>query len=233
MANVGSPSQRAGRFSGAGQTAAATGRGVKLDEAGPARFISEPAALGLAAFALSTMVLSFINAGILPKADAPVALGLALAYGGIVQLLAGMWAFVKNDTFAAVALSSYGGFWISFYLLENTFLKQIPSADQNGALALYLFSWGVFSLYMWIASFRVSVAIMAVFAALWPAYGLLGLGKALDSDLLFHLGGIFGIATAAAAWYASAAIVMNKTFVRDILPIGELRSAQQDVATVP
>jgi succinate-acetate transporter protein len=72
---------------------------------------------------------------------------------------------------------------------------------------------------------------MAVFLTLWPAYGLLGLGKALDSTLLFHLGGIFGIATAACAWYASAAIVMNKTFGRTVLPIGELRAAQQDAST--
>jgi uncharacterized protein len=92
-------------------------RGVK-PEVGPARFIAEPAALGLAAFALTTMALSFINVGILDKADLPVVLGLALAYGGGVQLLAGMWAFIKNDTFAAVALSSYGGFWISFWALN-------------------------------------------------------------------------------------------------------------------
>ena len=82
-----------------------TPRGAKA-ELGPARFVSEPAALGLAAFALSTMVLSIVNVGILDNVDAPVVLAVALAYGGVVQLLAGMWAFIKNDTFAAVALSS-------------------------------------------------------------------------------------------------------------------------------
>jgi uncharacterized protein len=213
------------------RTAQITGRGVKFDEAGPARFISDPAALGLAGFALSTMVLSIINVGVLPKSDAPVVLGLAFAYGGIVQLLAGMWAFIKNDTFAAVALSSYGGFWISFYLLQHTFITQIPASNRAGALALYLFCWAVFSFYMWIASFKVSLAINAVFITLWPAYVLLGLGQAVDSNLLLHLGGAFGIATAAAAWYASAAIVMRRTFNRDVLPTGDLRSVQQDVAT--
>jgi uncharacterized protein len=143
------------------------------------------------------MVLSFINAGILPEKDAPVVLGLAFAYGGIVQLLAGMWAFIKNDTFAAVALSSYGGFWISFYVLEHDAINKIPAGDHAGALALYLFSWAVFSFYMWVASFRVSLAVNAVFLTLWPAYVLLGLGKAIDSSLLFNLGGVFGIATAA------------------------------------
>jgi succinate-acetate transporter protein len=209
--------------------ARATGRGEK-DEAGPARFIADPAALGLAGFALSTMVLSFINAGILNEDMLPVALGLALAYGGLVQLLAGMWAFVKNDTFAAVALSSYGGFWISFWALNQFFLPQIPVADRGGALALYLFSWAVFSFYMWIISMKVSIAVQAVFITLWPTYCLLGLGKALDSDLLFHIGGIFGIATAACAWYASFALTANHTTRRRWLPVGEMRSPQQDTA---
>jgi succinate-acetate transporter protein len=209
---------------------AETGRGTKLDEAGPARFVSEPAALGLAGFALTTMLLSVINVGLVSQKAAPLVLGVALAYGGIVQLLSGMWAFIKNDTFAAVALSSYGGFWISFFFLQNTFVPKIPVGDQPAALALYLFSWAVFSFYMWIGSFRVSMAVQAVFLALWPAYFFLGLGKATGSMTLFNIGGGFGMATAAAAWYTSAAIVLNKTFHANVLPIGELRSVQQDVA---
>jgi uncharacterized protein len=205
------------------------GRGEKL-EAGPARYIAEPAALGLAGFALATMVLSFINVGVLDDASLPVALGLALAYGGIVQLLAGMWAFVKNDTFAAVALSSYGGFWISFWALNEFFLPKIPTGPQADALALYLFAWAVFSFYMWIISFRVSLAVMAVFLTLWPTYVLLGLGKAVDSTVLFNIGGGFGIATAACAWYASFAITANATTGRNWIPMGEMRSAQQDAA---
>src|SRR5918912_4601933 len=206
---------------------ATTGRGEKF-EAGPARFIADPAGLGLAGFALSTMILSFINVGVLDKSTLPVALATALAYGGLVQLLAGMWAFVKNDTFAAVALSSYGGFWISFWALNQFFLPKIPADHRAGALALYLFCWAVFTFYMWIVSFRVSLAVQAVFLTLWPAYVLLGLGKALDSTLLFHLGGAFGIATAAFAWYASFAITANHTTRRDWIPVGETRSIQQD-----
>jgi uncharacterized protein len=207
-----------------------TGRGTKLEEAGPARFIAEPAAVGLAGFALTTMMLSVINVGIVSQARLPVVLGLALVYGGALQLLAGMWAFIKNDTFAAVALSSYGAFWISFYLLQVVFLPKIPASVQPAALALYLFSWCVFSLYMWLGSFRVSAAVQIVFLTLWPAYLFLGLGKATGSTALFEIGGGFGMATALAAWYTSAGLVLNKTFRRDVLPLGELRSAQQDVA---
>ncbi len=84
---------------------------------------------------------------------------------------------------------------------------------------------------MWIISIRVSVAVMAVFLTLWLAYVLLGLGKALDSMLLFHIGGAFGIATAACAWYASFALTANMTTRRDWIPVGERRLAQQDVAS--
>jgi succinate-acetate transporter protein len=212
------------------QATARDGRGEK-PEFGPARFVADPAALGLAGFALSTMVLSIINVGALSDSYLPVALGLALAYGGLVQLLAGMWAFIKNDTFAAVALSSYGGFWISFWALNAFFLPEIPKGQQAGALALYLFAWFVFSFYMWIISFRVSIAVQMVFVTLWPTYFLLGLGKAIGSDTVFHIGGAFGIATALCAWYVSFALTANHTTRRDWIPVGETRSVQQDAPT--
>jgi len=82
---------------------------------------------------------------------------------------------------------------------------------------------------MWIASTRVSLGVQAVFITLVPTYVLLGLGKALPSTVLFHIGGIFGIATAACAWYVSAAIVFQRTFRRQVLPVWETRSVQQDV----
>ena len=204
-------------------------RGVKPEQVGPARFIAEPAPLGLAAFALTTMALSFINAGIVTTKALPMVAALALAYGGLCQLLAGMWSFIKNDTFAGVAFSSYGAFWISFFLLQDIFLKQIPAGSQGAALGLYLLAWAAFTFYMWIASFRVSVAVQLVFLTLLPALVFLGLGKSIGSTGLYHLGGAFGIATAGLAWYTSAAIVCNRTFGRTVLPMGEMRSVQQDV----
>ena len=77
--------------------------------------IADPAALGLAGFALTTFVLSVFNTGLVDKAGEPVVLGLALAYGGAAQLLAGMWEFRKGNTFGATAFSSYGAFWISYW----------------------------------------------------------------------------------------------------------------------
>ena len=81
----------------------------------PGSHIADPAPLGLAAFALTTFILSVVNAGIIPATVEPVVFGLALVYGGIGQLLAGMWEFAKGNTFGATAFSSYGAFWISFW----------------------------------------------------------------------------------------------------------------------
>ena len=213
-------------------TTARTGNGtVTVRSAVPlADRLADPAAVGLAGFGLSTFVLSVINVGLVDTSATPVVLGLALAYGGLMQLLAGMWAFVKRDTFAAVALSSYGAFWISFWALNTFFVKQIPASEVDAALGLYLIAWGVFSFYMWVVSFRVSVAVMLVFATLWPTYILLGLGKADASLTLFHIGGAFGIATALIAWCTSFAVTFNRTVGRELAPVGHLGGGPGDKA---
>jgi succinate-acetate transporter protein len=204
------------------------GEGATLDSGGGvvppvAPSIGDPAPLGLAAFALTTFVLSFFNAGLVSDKGLPVVLGLALAYGGIAQLLAGMWEFRNNNTFGATAFTSYGAFWISFFVLEQFQASKIPEANLGKAVGLYLIAWGIFTTYMWIASLRVSVAVMLVFALLAATFIVLGIGEANGTESIVHAGGWIGIATAIAAWYASFAGVTNKTFGRVILPVRELK----------
>jgi uncharacterized protein len=188
----------------------------------PAEAIADPAPLGLAAFALTTFVLSFFNADLVNSGGEPVVLGLALAYGGLAQLLAGMWEFKNNNTFGATAFSSFGAFWISLFVFDEFLADSVPAAQLGNAVGLYLIGWGIFTAYMWIASFRVSVAVMIVFALLAPTFIVLGIGNAADNDTIIHIGGYLGIATAIAAWYASFASVTNKTFGRIVLPVREL-----------
>jgi uncharacterized protein len=185
--------------------------------------IADPAPLGLAAFALTTFVLSFFNAGLVSDKGVPVVLGLALAYGGLAQLLAGMWEFRNNNTFGATAFTSYGAFWISFFVLEQFHASKIPAANLGKAVGLYLIAWGIFTSYMWIASFRVSVAVNLVFLFLAVTFIVLGIGEANGTDSLVKAGGWIGIATAIIAWYASFASVTNKTFGRIVMPVRELK----------
>jgi succinate-acetate transporter protein len=185
---------------------------------------SDPAPLGLAAFALTTFVLSFFNSGLMGEGGIPIVLGLALAYGGIAQLLAGMWEFRTGNTFGATAFSSYGAFWLSFWAFEQFFAKDITDKSQLAhSVGLYLIGWGIFTAYMFIASLRVTGAVALVFATLAVTYLLLGIGNAADSTGLVHAGGYVGIVTAIAAWYASFAGVTNSTFGRTILPVMDLK----------
>ncbi len=124
---------------------------------------ADPAPLGLAAFALTTFVLSMFNAGLISKAGEPVVLGLALAYGGLAQILAGMWEFRTGNTFGAVAFTSFGAFWISFWAFVTFFEGEVPAANVGDAVGLYLIAWGIFTTYMFVASLRTNAAVAVVF----------------------------------------------------------------------
>ncbi len=176
--------------------------------------LADPGPLGLAAFALTTFLLSFANAGILPGA-AVASLGLAIFYGGLGQLIAGVFELVKGNTFGATAFVSYGGFWLAFWYLLAT------GGDREAGLgvALFLIAFGIFTLYMTVAALRTSSALLAVFAALTLTFFALGFG-AMGAGGLTVLGGYLGIITALLAWYASFAGVVNSTFKRVVLPVG-------------
>jgi len=202
-----------------------TTRAAPPPPAAAAATIADPAPLGLAAFALTTFVLSMFNAGLVDAKGEPIVLGLALAYGGTAQLLAGMWEFRKGNTFGATAFSSYGAFWISFWAYVAFFAERIPEANRSSAAGLYLIAWGIFTTYMWVASLRTTAAVNLVFLLLAITFFVLGIGDAVGNDTISKLGGWLGLATAVAAWYASFAGVTNFTFGREVLPVRPLQRA--------
>ena len=185
--------------------------------------IADPGPLGLAAFALTTFVLSMFNAGLVGKEGEPVVFGLALAYGGAAQILAGMWEFRTGNTFGATAFTSYGAFWISFWAYVTFFAQDVPEANAGAAVGLYLIGWGIFTAYMWIASLRTTMAVSVVFLLLAITFFVLGIGDAAENDTISKLGGYLGLLTAAAAWYASFAGVTNSTFGRVVIPVKPLK----------
>ncbi|MBS1869533.1 MAG: acetate uptake transporter [Actinobacteria bacterium] len=189
--------------------------------------IADPGPLGLAGFALTTFVLSMFNAGLVSRAGEPVVLGLAVAYGGLAQLLAGMWEFRTGNTFGAVAFSSFGAFWISFFVYVAFFARAVPAADAGHAVGLYLIGWGVFTTYMLVASLRTTGAVALVFLLLAATFIVLGIGNSGGNNSIVKIGGWLGLATAVAAWYASFAAVVNATFGRVVAPVMPLRRAEE------
>jgi succinate-acetate transporter protein len=178
---------------------------------------ADPAPLGLAAFAMTTFALSLSNADIWGPAAAS-ALALALVYGGGVQLLAGMWEFVRKNTFGALAFSSFGAFWISYYVLAKFVLTGASSSQAQVAAGTFLLGWTIFTFYTMIASLRVSGAVAAVFVTLTATFILLTIGAFQSNITITKWGGYIGLATAFFAWYASFAGVVNDTFKRVLIP---------------
>jgi succinate-acetate transporter protein len=196
-----------------------------LVEAVPA---ADPAPLGLAAFALTTFMLSGHNATFIPDL---IWVGAALFYGGMIQLLAGMWEFRNRNVFGATAFSTYGGFWMSLGIfivlatLSKSFAASLEGANLPNALAWFLLAFAIFNTYMLLWSTQVSVAVFLVFLTLEATEIILVIGffdtaHGNANSGWIHLGGWVGIATAAVAWYTSAAGVINGMKGRAILPVG-------------
>ena len=181
---------------------------------------ADPAALGLGAFALTTFVLSVINAGLVPGKVEPVVLGLALFYGGTAQFAAGLWEFANRNVFGATAFCSYGAFWLSFWFLVQFNAASLPAGDAGKGVGLYLLAWAIFTAYMTVGAWRVSMAVFGVFVALTLTFIALAIGEFSGSSALTMLGGWLGIVTALIAWYTSLAVVANSTFKRVLLPVG-------------
>lgn len=178
--------------------------------------LADPAPLGLMGFALTTFILSLVNAGVLKGAsDVKVVIGLAVFYGGLAQLLAGMWEFRNGNTFGAVAFSSYGAFWLSFAaLLIPGFGIAFGFAAGPSATAVgwYLIGWAIITGLLTLGTFRLNGGLVAVFVLLFITYILLAIGFFNGSGFgvgITAIGGWIGVLTAIAAWYVALAGILR------------------------
>jgi len=195
-----------------------------LVEAAPA---ADPAPLGLAAFALTTFLLSGHNASFIPDA---IWIGPALFYGGLCQLLAGMWEFRNRNVFGATAFSTYGGFWLGLGMVvvladvSKNFAAGLSGSNLTNALAWFLIAFAIFNTYMLLHSMRVSVAVFLVFLTLEITEIVLAIGffniSHGGTEWWLHAGGWCGVVTAAVAWYTSSAGVVNAMASGVVFPVG-------------
>jgi len=177
---------------------------------------ANPAPLGLCAFALTTFVLSAANAGLFTGAT--IVIGLALFYGGLAQLLAGMWEFRAGNTFGATAFTSYGAFWLAVGATLQ--LKLIPN---GAAFGFFLLGWTIFTGLMFLGTLRSNGALIAVFGLLFLTFLFLAIGALGGSSGLTTLGGWLGILTALMAWYTALAGILasgNNVFRLPTWPMG-------------
>lgn len=178
--------------------------------------LANPGPLGLCGFALTTWLLCLINAGVFDGSNLGLVLGMAFAFGGTAQMIAGMFEFQKGNTFGFTAFISYGAFWWSWALFV-AFFKGDTSAQF---VTWYLGAWGTFTLMMFLATFPKPRALQAIFFLTLTFYAL-AIGDATGNHSIVNLGGYLGLITALCAFYSAAAEMLNESYGRTILPIGE------------
>lgn len=180
---------------------------------------ADPAPLGLAGFAFTTFLLSFVNADLIGSGGVNVVVPLAVAYGGIAQLIAGSWEMRRGNTFGFTAFTSYGAFW-EFYALLNILADlHVVTVLPASAIGWSLILWGIFTLYMWIGAMMLNVSLNLTFLTLWLAFVTLGIGAIYSSSTWTHAGGYLGILAAFFAAYTSFAIIINSIRPKTI-PVG-------------
>lgn len=175
---------------------------------------ANPAPLGLSAFALTTFILSLINAGAMGVSNDSVVVGCAIFYGGFIQLLAGMWEMSVENTFGALALSSYGGFWMSFGAISIPWFNIAGSytdpTELDNAIGFYLLAWSIFTFMLTLCTMKSTLAFFSLFFLLAITFLLLAIGKLASSHGCTVGGGVLGVIVAFIAWYNAYAGLANK-----------------------
>lgn len=182
---------------------------------------ANPAPLGLMGFGMTTILLNIHNAGFFGLDSMILAMGLF--FGGMAQVVAGIMEFKKNNTFGTTAFTSYGFFWMA--LVGLNILPEMGYGEPAGSLSMasFLFMWGLFTFFMFIATLKISKALQAVFGTLALLFFLLAIGNFTGSTLILTIAGYEGIICGITAIYAAMAQVINETYGREVLPMGEVK----------
>jgi succinate-acetate transporter protein len=186
--------------------------------------LANPAPLGLGGFALTTFVLNVHNAGLI---DIGAALPLGLFYGGLAQLVAGFLEFRTGNTFGMTAFASYGAFWIALASMVLMEMNKIISPDASkGWLLVTLIAWTIFTFVLWIGTFKHNKALIWVFSTLIILFILLDVAVWTGNKTITHIAGWEGMFCALTAWYLMAALILNDSYGRTVLPVGPVQQAR-------
>ena len=180
------------------------------------------APLALLAFAVTTFMLSMINADAVAVTTTPIVLGVALMFGGLAQLIAGIIQLRTGNTFSGVLFAGFGAFWMSFFAIGQWFAKDIPALQLGHALGLFIYAFGIFVVVMLAASFRTNVVVVVALALLVGVFFCLGAGNYGAHTTLIHWGGYLGLAAAACAFYLALAELCEFSYGRSVLPVWPL-----------
>lgn len=178
----------------------------------------DPFSLGLASFGISALVLSSVMSGLVDAAATPAVLSLALALGFLTEIVAGVIHFQRGETFPGLVFTAYAGFWLSYALLVQ-FYGPMVTVDGPAITGVFLLAWAIFSTYMLVAALRTNLTTVVIFSLLCVVFYAAAIGAFASSAGLSHVAGYVLVADALVALYASAAIIVNTTWERSVLPV--------------
>lgn len=181
---------------------------------------ANPAPLGLLGFGLTTILLNLANAGLIPLTS--VIMGMGLFVGGLAQVFVGMLEWKKNNTFGTTAFTAYGVFWISLVATWILPKMNLAAPADEISMGYFLTIWGIFSIGMFIGTFRLNRALQVVFGAVVLLFALLAIADFTGNHAIKVIAGYEGIFCGAAALYTSLAQVLNELFDREVMPIGAI-----------
>ncbi|GAB1536190.1 acetate uptake transporter [Geovibrio sp. ADMFC3] len=179
---------------------------------------ANPAPLGLMGFGLTTILLNLHNIGLFGLGS--MILSMGIFYGGIAQIIAGIMEWKKKNTFGTVAFTSYGFFWITLVGLIVFPKFGFAEAPDATAMAAFLFFWGFFTLILFLGTFKMNYAMIAIFGSLTVLFFLLAVGDMTGNPTIKTIAGYEGIVCGALAVYTGAAQILNEIYGREVLPLG-------------
>jgi succinate-acetate transporter protein len=190
--------------------------------------IGDPTTLGLWAFATGTWIFGTVIAGAFPQSTFAAVIPMLIAFGGIAQFIAGLYAFRRTNVLLSTAFCCFGAFNVTagFFLAlqtTNTIATGGPAVVMFGFL---LESFAFIALALTIAALRTNMAMVVFLAALTIGYCLSGIPMLANATgpngwtIISSIGGWFLVFSALCAYYTGMALVVNSTWNRTVLPIG-------------
>jgi len=193
--------------------------------------IAAPSIMGLTGFMIATLMVGAWQAGWYGNADTPLSLWpFALVAGGVLQSVAAVMSFKARDGMAVAVHTAWGAFWVGwgiFQLLVATHVQAaVPLSASNPAFAFWFIGLTLVTFTCMLGAMASNAGVTLTLAALTGGAGITAAGFWAGSVGTLRVGGWFFVISAALAWLAVSAMVLEHSYGRTIIPLGGASKAK-------
>lgn len=192
--------------------------------------MAAPSIMGLFGFSIATMMVGAWQAGWYGNALTPTILWpFAFFVGGLPQIIAAAYALRARDGVAVGVHAVWGAFWMGWTILQLLVtmhvVPAIPLGATNQSFGFWFIGLAAVTISAFFAAFGQSLSVVVVLGTLAAGSALTAAGFWGGSLGVTRAGGWVFVASAAAAWFAATAMMMEHSFGRTILPLGKYSKA--------